>query len=122
MAGIRISAKLLRLACPALFYMHQDTDTILMPGASQEALQLLEEIVKGEGGSTGSYSYLTIVEFLSLAEALGLGELDMVATPPNSQELDGSFSPAPLSSRGEFDVSFSPASLSMGVYVWGSLN
>ena len=94
-----------------------------MPGASQEALQLLEEVVKGEGGSTGSYSYLTIVEFLSMAEALGLGELDMVATPPNSQELDASFSPAPLSSRGEFDVSFSPAaSLSRGVYVWGSLN
>ena len=122
-SGVRISASLLRLASPALYSMSGDSDTILMPGASQEALQLLEEVIKGEGESTGSYSYLAIQEFLSLAEALGLGELDSVATPPNSQELDASSSPVPSLSRGELDASFSPAaSLSTGVYVWGSLN
>ena len=80
-----------------------DTDLIMVPGADQELLELLEDIVYGGGDNTKLYSSVAIKRFISLAEALGLGELEIVSSPPNSQEFG--ISPAASLSLSTFSVS-----------------
>ena len=57
----------------------------------------------GGGENTKLYSSVAIKRFFSLAEALGLGELEIVSSPPNSQELG--ISPAASLSLRTFSVS-----------------
>ena len=84
---VLLSRELLHLVCPALLtLLSGETDAILLPGVPRESILLLEEVVTGCGGDTGLYSYQAIEGFLSLAEALGLGDIELVGSPPNSQE------------------------------------
>ena len=99
---VRVSRELLRISCRALSTISGDTDVILVPGASQELLELLVDIVYGGGENTKLYSSVAIERFFSLGEALGIGELEIVASPPNSQE--SGISPAASPSR-TFSVS-----------------
>ena len=77
--------------------MSGDTDLIMVPGAPQELLELLKDMVYAGGENTKFYSSTTIERFSSLAEALGLGEMEIGDSPPNSPEshpsLAGSMSP-----------------------------
>ena len=74
----------------------------MVPGASQELLDLLVDILYGGGEETKLYSSIVIQRFSYLAQALGLGEMEIGASPPNSQELETHPSPASSMSPSAF--------------------
>ena len=58
---------LLRLSCPALLSISPQSDIILLPEASDEAVRLLVDVVTAGGEETGAYGPIFIFDVYELA-------------------------------------------------------